>query len=180
MLSRPAALLFLIFFKTTLSSSGVKCPNLTSKVLSIICSIGVSETSGALPSRSLKWPFHLYNLSAWLVAFNFNEFDDFLPLTSFTVFQARADCLFTAALLIKSWPTILYGLICHLISQMPRGPELYRSMGKCQKITFFMILTLKIAWTKKSTQPILFKIWRGFQKWYHLFSKTIFYNEMTS
>ena len=57
---------------------------------------------GGFPNRSVKWFFHSLSLSSLLFAFSLDLFVFFFSVTSFTVFQAKADFLLSAAFLISS------------------------------------------------------------------------------
>ena len=92
---RPAAFLFLIFVRTTSSSSCVNYPSLVSSWLWIIFMIGSSVTLGDFPSKFLKCSFHKCIYSSWLGAFNFSLMVLFLLFTLFTICHAIQDCLFS-------------------------------------------------------------------------------------
>ena len=95
--SRPAAFLFLSF---STSASSVNCPSLISSWLSIIFWKVCLKNIGWFQSRFLKFFFHWWSLSSWLVAFSFALEVLFLLITLFTVWYAIQDCLSSKELLI--------------------------------------------------------------------------------
>ena len=116
--SRPAALLFLIFDSTTLSSSWVSCSNLMSRWLLIILVIGSSVTLEEFPSKLLKCSFHICIRSSWRAAFIFPLRVLFRLLTSFTVCYAIHDCLLsTEFLILLIWPWIssFFFFFCYML-----------------------------------------------------------------
>ena len=95
------------FFSTTSSSYWVTFPNLISNCLLIIYMIGLSVTLGEFPSKFLKYSFYVCIRFSWLAAFNLALGMFFLLLTSFTIYHAIRDYLFSAKSLILSiWPWI--------------------------------------------------------------------------
>ena len=97
---------FLIFLRTTSSSSYVNCLSLMSSWLQIIFVIGSSITFGDFPSKFLKCCSHRSTHPSWLAAFCIAHTLLFLQLTSFTVCHIILDCLSsteTVILLIWSW-----------------------------------------------------------------------------
>ena len=102
--SSPAALLFLIFLSTELSSSWVNGPSLMSNCLLIILVIGSCVTFGGFPSRFWKCCFHSFIRFCWFVAFSLALAVLFLLLTSFIVCEAILDCLSsTESLILSIW-----------------------------------------------------------------------------
>ena len=101
--SRPSAFLFLIFLRTTSSSSCVNCPSLMSSWLLMIFVICSSVTLGDFPSRFLKCCFHRYIHSSWLAVFSLALVLLFLLLTSFTVCHAILSSTESLTLLIWFW-----------------------------------------------------------------------------
>ena len=72
--------------------------------LLIIFVIGSSITLGDFPSRFLKWSFHMCICSSWLAAFSLAPAVIFLLLTSFTVYHAILDCLYSIkSLILLTW-----------------------------------------------------------------------------
>ena len=96
---------FPIFNLTTeLNSSCVNGPNLMFNCLLIILVIGSCVIFGGFPSRFSKCCFHSFILSCWSAAFCFALAVLFLLLTSFIVFQAILERLFsTGSLILSIW-----------------------------------------------------------------------------
>ena len=119
--SKPEALLFLIFVRTTLSSSWLNCPSLTSGWWLIIFVIGFSVTLGEFLSRFFKHSFPVCIRSSWLAAFSLALAMLFFLLTSLTVSHAIQDCLSSNEffLLIRPLMHSICSFLCTLISWVP-------------------------------------------------------------
>ena len=101
MLSSPQALPYETFNNAFSNSSIEKSPFLMFSSWSI-CFIGWSSIFGILPRRFSKCSFHFFSLSDWSLAFNLALDEPFLPLISFMVFHAIADCILFAEFTIRS------------------------------------------------------------------------------
>ena len=85
-------------------SSLVNGPRLMSICLLIILVICSCVTFGVFPSRFSKCCFHSFILSCWFVAFNLALAVLFLLLTTFIVYHAILDCLYsTESLILSIW-----------------------------------------------------------------------------
>jgi len=90
--SRPAAFPFLVDFSAFCSSSKLNGPFFMGNWYWNIFWIGRSIMTGDGPSSVWKWNFHFCNRAAWLMAFNLEFLDRFLPLISLIICEAFALC----------------------------------------------------------------------------------------
>ena len=104
-----AFLFFFIFLSTVSSSSCMNCPRWMANCLLIILVIGSCVTFGGFPSKLSKCCFNSC-IRSWLVAFSLAFAVHFLLITSFTVYHAILDCLFSTESLILSILFCIYSV----------------------------------------------------------------------